>query len=126
MSRSARDSFDTWVDRYGRAWEKRDAQSFSDLFTTDARYYWTPFEEPKLGREGIARAFEAATDNQQDIRFEYELLSVEAPVRLARWRCEFTRIGTGVRVHLDGILSVRMAENGLCQEFREWWHSDET
>jgi hypothetical protein len=50
--------FDSWLAAYGRAWERRDAQAFAALFTPDVRYHWTPFEEPRVGRDAVAEAFE--------------------------------------------------------------------
>jgi hypothetical protein len=30
-----------------------------------------------------------------------------------------------VPVKLDGILLVKLNDDGLCEEFREWWHKQE-
>ncbi len=117
--------FDSWLRHYGRAWEEKDAKAFGRLFSEDARYYWTPLDAPKRGRGEICRAFDDAVATQQDIHFFHEVLSVTDAQGIARWKCRFQRRSTDADVRLDGVLTVRMGEDGLCREFREWWHSSE-
>ena len=117
--------FDNWLAAYGLAWERRDAQAFAALFTPDVHYHWTPFEEPRVGRDAVAEAFEAAVVRQRDIRFTASALSRSDPGGIAHWRCSFKRAGTDYTVRLDGMLVVEFADSGLCRIFREWWHSDE-
>ena len=88
-------TFDRWLAAYGAAWEAKDAEAFAHLFTDDVRYFWTPFEEPKTGRDGVAEAFSSAVANQRDIHFNYEILAVGEERGVARWRCVFTRRATG-------------------------------
>jgi ketosteroid isomerase-like protein len=117
--------FRTWLDVYGKAWEAQDAHGFASHFAEGALYYWTPFDEPKRGREEIAAAFSAAVGKQRDIDFGARVLYVEAQLGAAHWSCAFTRAGTGKRVHLDGIFVVQFDEAGKALSFREWWHTDE-
>lgn len=116
--------FEHWLKEYGRCWENKDPKSFSELFSDNARYYWTPFEEPKTGKEEIRKAVEDAISTQDGIEFGYEILSVKENTGIARWRCSFRRITTGNPIKLDGIFVVEMNEKNLCKEFREWWHKD--
>lgn len=118
-------AFASWLKRYGRAWEARDAAGFSGLFSEDALYYWTPFEEPKKGRAAIADAFSQAVGRQRDIDFGARVLYVAARTGAAHWSCAFTRVGTGRRVRIDGVLGAQFDQSGRAVSFREWWHSDE-
>ncbi len=54
-------SLNRWLKKYKVAWESRDPEAAAALFTGNAEYYWTPFEEPKRGRSEIAKAWENAT-----------------------------------------------------------------
>lgn len=53
-------------------------------------------------------------------------MAVDAARCVARWWCSLVRPATGHPLRLDGILMVKPAADGLCEEFREWWHSDES
>ncbi len=117
--------FQSWLAAYGKAWEAIDAGAFTALFAENALYYWTPFDEPKKGKDGIAEAFSAAVATQRDIEFGARTLYVQAQLGAAHWSCAFTRIATGKRVHLDGIFVVQFVDAGKALSFREWWHSDE-
>ena len=117
--------FKNWLQAYGSAWETKDTKAFSLLFHPDAEYYWTPFEEPKTGRQAIGHAFNQAVSEQREIHFCYKILSVKPEYGIARWWCKFQRL-TGIHVQLDGIFMVRSDKNNLCTEFQEWWHRDET
>lgn len=119
------DHFETWLKDYGVAWETKDIPAFVSLFDDNAIYYWTPFEDPKKGPNGIGDAVTAAVATQVDIDFGARVLYVEARLGTAHWTCEFTRKETGWRVRLDGIFVVQFSEEGRALSFREWWHSDE-
>ena len=120
MSKAA---FKHWVDKYGGAWQAKDVDAFGDLFSNTARYYWTPFEKPKCGVEEIAGAFRDAVATQENIHFEYNLIACQDDTGLAHWVCRFNRPGRVVEI--DGILRGHFNKDGLCEEFREWWHSAE-
>jgi len=66
--------FKYWLKLYGQAWEDKDAKRFSELFSENAKYYWTPFEEPKNGKFGIREAVENAISTQENIKFGSEIL----------------------------------------------------
>jgi ketosteroid isomerase-like protein len=119
------EDFRDWLDSYGAAWEGRDPEAAATLFTEDARYYWTPFDEPKRGKEGIAAAWREATSRQRNVRFSYDLLSVSGAAGVARWHATFERRSAAQSVELDGILLAEFADDARCRVFREWWHSTE-
>ena len=120
-----RERLEAWLAAYGRAWERKDTEAFVDLFAPDVRYHWTPFQDPKRGREGVGEAFRAAVSCQEAIEFNCTLRWVEGQEGLAHWWCSFDRVETGHRVRLDGIFEMMFDEAGRCEVFREWWHSDE-
>jgi ketosteroid isomerase-like protein len=117
--------FAHWLSRYGRAWEARDAGRFAGLFSEDALYYRTPFEAPKKGRAEISDAFSKAVGRQRDIEFGARVLYVEARTGAAHWSCALTRVSSGRRVRIDGVLGAQFDADGRAVSFREWWHADE-
>jgi hypothetical protein len=55
----------------------------------------------------------------------YEVVAVTAEVGVTRWIASHTNPRER-RVHrMDGVFVVTLTDDGLCDSFREWWHSQE-
>jgi hypothetical protein len=113
---------DSWLGAYKRAWEGRDPKAAANLFTADATYHETPFDEPSRGRKGILDYWSEVPRTQEGIEFSYEVLATTEAGGVAHWRSEFTSLPSRSAVDLDGILLVKLDADGKCTEFREWWH----
>lgn len=123
------DDFETWLRRYGRAWEDGDADAICELFTPDAVYWETPFDPPMIGHEAIRAYWSVgAASAQTDVAFAAQPLRHDPgdDTRFATWQASFRRVATSASVELDGVLSARFAPDGRCAVFREWWHRRET
>ena len=117
------ETFSDWLDAYGRAWETGDPEAAAEMFTEDAVYHETPFDEPMRGRAEISEYWSDVPRFQEDVRFSYEILAASEGV--AHWRADFLRLPARTPVRLDGILLARLDAEGRCAEFREWWHRRE-
>jgi ketosteroid isomerase-like protein len=115
--------FDAWLRGYQNAWEQRNAQAAADLFTTDAAYYWTPFDAPQRGRTEIAAAWDKAVSGQRDVHFSYEILAVNGAVGIAHWHTKLMAVPANTPFELDGVLVATLTDTQHCREFREWWHT---
>jgi uncharacterized protein (TIGR02246 family) len=120
-----REAFESWLNAYGRAWEKLDSEAFADLFTADAAYHETPFGPPVRGRAAIREYLAGAARTQERVKFSHEVLAVSGDTGIARWRASFVRVPSGAAVDLDGIFLVVLNDDNRCSEFREWWHRQE-
>jgi nuclear transport factor 2 (NTF2) superfamily protein len=118
-------TFKTWLEAYGHAWETRDPDAAAGLFTQDATYHETPFDEPMRGHQEILEYWSEVPRSQEDIRFSHEILALTEDEGIARWRANFRRVPSKTQVKLDGIFVVKLNGDGLCEEFREWWHKQE-
>ncbi len=118
-------TFKPWLDAYGRAWETRDPEAAVRLFTREATYHETPFDEPARGHAEILEYWSEGARSQEDIHFSYETLAVKENEGIARWRASFRRVSSKAQVKLDGIFLVKLDADGLCTAFREWWHKQE-
>ncbi len=114
--------FASWMEMYCQASRENDARASSELFALDAKYYETPFSEPMIGRAAIYQYWLKGAQTLKDKEFSYQILSVEDNYGIARWQSSFTIIESGKRIALDSLFLVQFEENGLCREFREWWH----
>ena len=133
----------SFMENYKRAWETSDEHLLASLFASDGTYRNTPFAEQR-GHEAI-KAYWQRTKLQRDIHLSYEVLHRHDGGGIAHWRTtyqvtseELFRIwaassGTSLlarkegdplpRLVLDGIAAVEFDEQGLCRDFRIWWHS---
>lgn len=119
------DTFKSWLDAYGKAWETRDPQAAGALFAEDATYAEVPFDEPMKGREAIEQYWAENVRIQEDIRFRHEILAVSGHVGIARWRASYSRLPERRRRELDGILLAAFNVDAQCVRFEEWWHTRE-
>jgi ketosteroid isomerase-like protein len=117
-----RAALESWLERYGAAWEARDAGAAGDIFAEDALYQETPFEEPHKGRAGIREYWSRVTADQRDIDFRFDVVPVTANTGVARWSAKFRLESTGDTLELDGVFVLEFAADGLCTSLREWWH----
>ncbi len=110
-----------WVDRYADAWRQRDAEAAATLFTEDSSYRSHPLQEAHLGSAGVRSYWTDVTSTQDaiDVRMGSPVESDDG----RRGAVEFwVRMRSrGDEVTLVGILFLRFAEDGRCEDLRETW-----
>lgn len=117
-------ALEDWLARYGWAWETADPDAAAALFTEDATYRETPFDELMKGRDAIRRYWQEIPDTQRDISFAWDVVATDPVV--VRWRAGWVRIRDGRAITLDGVFLLEFDEaSGLCRTLREWWHLNE-
>jgi hypothetical protein len=117
------DGLSAWLDRYGRTWERMDADGFAGCFAEEAEYRWGPWAEPLRGRDEIRERFEQAVSHQADVEFGHEPLAITPDGRgIARWWVSMRIPDEGTIEEDEGIFLVTFASDGLCSDFREWWN----
>ena len=112
----------TWLERYGKAWETRDADAASRLFTENASYHEKPFDPPKAGRAGIREYWAGVTADQRDVQFTSQVVATNGNTGVARWHAKFRLASAGATIELDGVFVLELDASGLCTTLREWWH----
>lgn len=111
-----------WLDSYGDAWESRDADSAANLFSEQSSYRVTPYEEAHLGPDGVREYWAGVTENQRNVRFESQPLSISGNTGIAHWSADFDVEPGGTHIELDGIFVLDFDASGKCARLREWWH----
>jgi ketosteroid isomerase-like protein len=107
-----------WVADYERAWRTPGTDALSQLFTEDATYLASPFEEPLRGLAEIARFWEAEREGPDEaFTLESEPVAVERDVGVTRLEVRYG--GPPVRVYRD-LWIVTLAADGRCTAFEEW------
>jgi hypothetical protein len=111
-----------WIDAYGRAWETRDADAAAALFTSDAVYRDHPLGPPHLGQAGVHSYWANVTSTQDRVQVRFGTPIVAEDARRAAVEWWVTMLNGGAEVTLTGVLVLRFASDGLCEELREAWH----
>ena len=106
---------------YQEAWQSRNAELASNLFTRDAHYWESPFGEPIVGREAIHAYWRAATEDQEGIRFTVRSFFRAGYTLLAEWTCTYQHRPSGERRELAGMLLADFYGKQV-RTFREYWH----
>jgi len=116
--------FQNWLKQLAQSWEDKDTERFSGLFTEDARYFRTPFEDPKSGRKEIGTAINKVFSACENIKFGYEIISFSQDTGVCRWWCKFVRGVSQELIKLDGVFICEFNNNKSCKIFRKWWLTD--
>ncbi len=112
-------TIERWIEEYRRAWEDADGDAVTALFTEGASYRSHPFREPHLGHEGIREYWRCATATQSEVRVMMGRPSVDGNRVAVEWWS--TMNDEGEEVTLPGCLLLRFAEDGRCEDLREYW-----
>jgi hypothetical protein len=110
-----------WVNAYAQAWRDRDADAAASLFTEDSLYRDHPLQEPHRGSAGVHSYWANVTSTQDrvDVRMGRPVESADG--RRAAVEFWVRMLNSGAEVTLIGILFLRFADDGRCQELRETW-----
>jgi ketosteroid isomerase-like protein len=111
-------SIEDWIAAYERAWRTEGTAHLDELFTEDATYRMSPYEEPACGLAEIAALWEREREGH-DEQFEMRHEVVAAGDGVAVVRVEVRYLKPGGAEYRD-LWIVRFSADGRCREFEEW------
>jgi ketosteroid isomerase-like protein len=113
-----RHDIDSWAAAYERAWRAPDIALLSELFTEDATYRMSPYEEPATGLPEIAELWERERQGPDEpFEMRHEVVAVDGDTAVVRVEVEY---GEPRPAEYRDLWIVRLAEDGRCREFEEW------
>ena len=118
-------AFQSWLERYGRAWMERNPQAAADLFAEDGTYQVTPFLGPIRCRSAIFDYWTHVAETERDIQFGCEVLAVTQEAGIARWWASFRVVPQELQTRLDGVFLITLDADGRCRSVKEWWHKEQ-
>lgn len=107
-----------WLKSYGRAWRASGTAGLAELFTENATYQLSPYDEPIAGLAAIAAMWERErTGPDERFTMSSEIVALDTNVAVVR-----------IEVHYDGppprqyrdLWVIRFDETGRCEAFEEW------
>ena len=117
------DVLQPFLDGYATAWVERDTDALLKLFTSDAEYRDDPYQPGHQGTAGIRDYWDTATSTQSDITVRYGKAITVGHQSAVEWWTTLTN--DGAPVTLAGSFVLSFAEDGRCQNLREYWHLTE-
>jgi ketosteroid isomerase-like protein len=107
-----------WIEAYEAAWRAPGTEALADVFTPDARYLHSPYEEPVAGLDAIGQMWEQDRDWPDEVfTMTTEILAVDGPVAVVRAE---VRYGDPVRQEYRDLWVLRLGDDGRCSRFEEW------
>lgn len=107
-----------WLAAYEAAWRAPGTQALAGIFTDDATYLHSPYEEPVTGLVAIGRRWEQERDGPDEVfTLATEILAVDDPGAVVRAE---VRYGDPVRQEYRDLWVIRMRDDGRCNWFEEW------
>lgn len=112
-------TLEEWIEGYKLAWESRDPDAVTLLFTPEATYRDNIHEDPHRGHEGIHAYWQSVTAAQDEVS-----------VRMGRPFADGKRVAvefwTNMKVDgedatLPGCLLLDFDDAWLCRRLREYW-----
>jgi ketosteroid isomerase-like protein len=109
-----------FVERYKRAWERRDPDLALELYRDDAEFRLDPFDEPARGTNAIREIWNDVAATQDHVEFDAERVWAVERTVLTSWHAAFTRTSTAERVRLRGFSTFELDQQGLIQRQKQW------
>jgi ketosteroid isomerase-like protein len=118
MAAAVHAGIEEWVEGYERAWRSPGTSSLTELFTEDATYRMSPFEEPASGIAAIAELWEREREGPDEpFEMRHEIVAAEGDTAVIRVEVQY---GGPERLQYRDLWVVRFAADGRCREFEEW------
>ena len=107
-----------WLAGYEAAWRAPGTGSLAGLFTGDATYLQSPYEQPVAGLDAIRRMWDGQRDGPGEVfTLATEILAVNGATAVVRAE---VRYGDPLRQEYRDLWVIRLREDGRCSWFEEW------
>ena len=112
-----------WLEKYVEAWRTYEPAKIGDLFSENALYFYSPFDEqnPLRGREAIVVDWLQERNPVGSWEAHYVPVAVEGNVGVAQGRTRYFTSDGGVKREFDNIFVLHFDETGRCTRFTEWF-----
>jgi ketosteroid isomerase-like protein len=109
---------DRWLAGYEAAWRAPGTESLATLFTSDAVYLQSPYEQPVTGLDAIKRMWEEEREGPDEIfTIATDIVAVDDPTAVVRAEVSY---GDPLVQEYRDLWVIRFADDGRCTWFEEW------
>lgn len=113
-----REQVGAWIANYEKAWRAAGIGLLNDLFTEEATYQMSPYEEPVTGLPAIAELWEGERQGPDEVfTMTSRIVAVEDDTAVVRVDVSY---GEPAPREYRDLWLMRFAEDGRCSAFEEW------
>jgi uncharacterized protein (TIGR02246 family) len=113
-----REKVSRWVAAYEAAWRAPGTAALARLFTDDASYLQSPYEEPVVGLDAIRQMWDQQGEGPDEVfTLATRILAVDGATAVVRAE---VRYGDPVRQEYRDLWILRLHDDGRCSWFEEW------
>ena len=118
-----RELLQKWLEEYVEAWRTYEPEKIRNLFSENALYFYSPFDEQThlRGREAIVADWLKAPDAVGSWEAHYVPVAVEGNVGVAQGRSRYFTPDGSIQKQFDNIFVLHFDEAGRCTRFTEWF-----
>lgn len=107
-----------WLTGYEAAWRAPGTAGLAGLFTGDATYLKSPYEQPVTGLDAIKRMWDEERDGPDEVfTIAADIVAVDNPTAVVRAE---VRYGDPPGQEYRDLWVIRFAGDGRCAWFEEW------
>ena len=112
-----------WLGKYVEAWRTYEPEKIRNLFSENALYFYSPFDEQNhlRGREAIVADWLKEPDAVGSWEAHYEPVAVEGNVGVAQGRTRYFNTDGSIKRQFDNIFVLHFDDAGRCTRFTEWF-----
>jgi len=109
------------IEQFGKAWEQGLPEEITEVFSDDAVFMASPFDEPLRGKVAISEYWKDVPVEQAEVQFRFGEIFAAGPWFSTEYKCTFRRRRTGQMIDVRGSLFCE-TEEGKITEMRMYWH----
>jgi ketosteroid isomerase-like protein len=107
-----------WLAAYEAAWRAPGTEGLAEIFTGDASYRQSPYQEPVVGLDAVRRMWDEEREGPDEVfTLATDIVAVDGPTAVVRAE---VRYGDPVRQEYRDLWIMRLGDDGRCDWFEEW------
>jgi ketosteroid isomerase-like protein len=107
-----------WLAGYEAAWRAPGTGHLMEIFTEDASYRQSPYQEPVVGLTAIGRMWDAGRDGPDEVfTLATDIVAVDGSTAVVRAEVYY---GNPVSQEYRDLWVMRLVDDGRCSRFEEW------
>ena len=107
-----------WLAAYEAAWRVPGTEGLAEIFTSDASYRQSPYQEPVVGLDAVRRMWDEEREGPDEVfTLATDIVAVDGPTAVVRAE---VRYGDPLRQEYRDLWIMQLGGDGRCNWFEEW------